>query len=371
MRKLFFILFSSLILFGCDGVKEGLIDPNEEMFLVDNIVAPTTVAFIGENTKIETEITLSEIESLNKIWFELSSEDNVVSIANVDMVNINAEKPNLFFGTTKMKEDNPTGNYVIEYFVNTLLQEGKKIASHMVFYDNLREVKLESIDAPNKFVYSEKNKDLITSISFSNAYSLRNVWFSVQSVSSGNVLSDSVKMGLTPDGSPFSISVYKDSLKMNSTYLNGNYVINYFISTESNSKIKIASHEFLFESNGTNSSPVISNPLFYYIDEEPTLRDTLENNKEFILSIEVNDENGLSDIDSVYTDFYSPNNPSAYRVILFDDGKEENGDKIAGDGIYSWKNIFQGAQGNRKFEFWARDRAGELSNMISHNLVIK
>ena len=81
--------------------------------------------------------------------------------------------------------------------------------------------------------------------------------------------------------------------------------------------------------------------------------------------------NGLSDIDSVYTDFYSPNNPSAFRVLMFDDGDEAHGDLVAGDGIYSFKNIFQNAQGERKFEFWARDRAGALSNMITHIVVVK
>ena len=102
------------------------------------------------------------------------------------------------------------------------------------------------------------------------------------------------------------------------------------------------------------------------------LRDTLENETEFILSINVSDENGLSDIDSVYTDFYSPNNPSAIRVLLYDDGDGEHGDMTAGDGIFSLKNIFSAdATGERKFEFWARDNAGELSNMITHNVVVK
>ena len=56
---------------------------------------------------------------------------------------------------------------------------------------------------------------------------------------------------------------------------------------------------------------------------------------------------------------------------MFDDGDEEHGDLVAGDGIYSFKNIFVNAQGDRKFEFWARDRADKLSNMITHNVVVK
>ena len=149
------------------------------------------------------------------------------------------------------------------------------------------------------------------------------------------------------------------------------YTIDYYFQTGIQAEKKIASHNFDYDNLQNNDAPIISNPLFYYSNESPILRDTLENDRVFILSIEVADDNGLSDIDSVYTDFYSPNNPSALRVILFDDGKEENGDEIAGDGIYSWKNKFQDAFGDRKFEFWARDRAGVLSNMITHNVVVK
>jgi hypothetical protein len=44
------------------------------------------------------------------------------------------------------------------------------------------------------------------------------------------------------------------------------------------------------------------------------------------------------------------------------------GDAVAGDGIYSYKNTFSSGatKGIRRFEFFAVDRSGLLSNVITH-----
>ncbi len=257
------ILISILLLFlliGCDSVEDGIVDPGDIGFVVENISAPKELNYTDENTQVFTTITFSNTESIKRVWINIVSQDGVIEIIrNATMISPYENDEKTFALGVKMRIDDPSITYTIEYFVSTTLTEEKKVASHDFKYDNMQ----------------------------------------------------------------------------------------------------------------NNIPPVISNPLFYYEDESPVLRDTLENNKPFIFSIKVDDENGLNDIDSVYTDFYSPNNPSAIRVLMFDDGDEEHGDKVAGDGIYSYKNIFQNAQGERKFEFRARDRAGELSNMITHIVVVK
>jgi hypothetical protein len=258
MQKFIFILFTSLILLGCDNIEDGLVDPNDGEFSVVDIQAPKSLEYVGADTKLTTSITFSDSKAIIVAWVQVSAQDGS-------------------FDITYRKE------------------------------------------------MSKANENQ-----------------------------------------------YSTSIGMTSEMPSTKYTIDYHYQTETQSDKKIASHDFTYDNMQNNIAPIISNPLFYYLDDEPTLLDTLENDKEFILSIKVTDGNGLSDIDSVYTDFYSPNNPSAIRVILFDDGKvAEHGDKIAGDGIYSLKNIFSGASGDRKFEFWARDRRGMLSNMITHNLVVK
>ncbi len=222
-----------------------------------------------------------------------------------------------------------------------------------------------NITAPTTLKYTGSDTKLITSITFSDSKSILRTWINLDS--QDGTVNIAYKVSMVKSGE----NVYSISIPMEEDMPSLNYTIDYYYQTEIQAEKKIASHNFEYDNSQNNVAPIISNPLLYYTLEVPILRDTLENDREIILSIEVTDENGLSDIDSVYTDFYSPSNPSALRVILFDDGDSDHGDAIAGDGIYSLKNIFQNAYGNRKFEFWARDRAGVLSNMITHNLVVK
>lgn len=256
------ILISILLLFlliSCDGIEEGVVDPNDVDFVVKDISAPAELKYSDEDTQVFTTISFSNTESIKKVWINIKSQDGVIEIVKkAEMITPYKNDYKTFAAAVKMRLDDPSIIYTIEYFVSTGMQEEKKIATHDFEYNNMQD----------------------------------------------------------------------------------------------------------------NIAPVISNPLFYYADESPTLRDTLENNKPFIFSIEVYDENGLKDIDSVYTDFYSPGF-SPLRVLMFDDVDEEHGDLVAGDGIYSFKNIFQNAQGERKFEFQAKDREGALSNLITHIVVVK
>ncbi|MBU0474254.1 MAG: hypothetical protein KKF62_08825 [Bacteroidetes bacterium] len=230
---------------------------------------------------------------------------------------------------------------------------------------SLGEFNVTNIEAPNTLSYSGTDTKLTTSITFSDSKALLSVWIKV--VSQDGTFDITYHKDMTKAGD----NEYTTSIAMDSLMPSINYTIDYFYQTESQDEKKIASHDFTYDNMQGNVAPITSNPLFYYVDESPTLRDTLENDKYFVFAIQVTDENGLGDIDSVYADFYSPNNPSAMRVILYDDGTSLHGDLVEGDGIYSLINKFHDASGDRKFEFWARDRRGKLSNMVTHNVVVK
>ena len=224
---------------------------------------------------------------------------------------------------------------------------------------------VKEIVAPSHLEYTGTETELKTSILFSNSESIITVWV--------KVLSQDGTIDITyyKAMSKFDENKYSTSIKMDQEMPNLAYTIDYFVKTAIQREKKIASHNFTYENNQNNVAPVISNPLFYYENESPMLRDTLVNNKNFIFSIVVSDSNGLSDIDSVYTDFYNPANLKPWRVLMYDDGKSDHGDKVAGDGIYSFLNSFKNASGNRKFIFIAKDRAGFLSNVIEHNVEVK
>jgi hypothetical protein len=93
------------------------------------------------------------------------------------------------------------------------------------------------------------------------------------------------------------------------------------------------------------------------------------------LSITVWDQNGLNDISSVFFNSYIPPDghaSSANPIKMYDDGT--HGDKTAGDGIYSTYVILPSTgvpHGTFRWDFFAQDKSGLLSNKISHNVVVQ
>ncbi|MGB9663336.1 MAG: hypothetical protein ACPL25_00240 [Ignavibacteria bacterium] len=96
----------------------------------------------------------------------------------------------------------------------------------------------------------------------------------------------------------------------------------------------------------------------------------------FTISIEAYDSDGKEDIKSVFFNSFLPdgrpsrNNP----IYLYDDGNlQASGDLNANDGIYSRIIILppNTPKGTYRFEFQAIDKKNELSNIISHNLVVQ
>jgi hypothetical protein len=119
--------------------------------------------------------------------------------------------------------------------------------------------------------------------------------------------------------------------------------------------------------NESNAPPVIFNL------SAPDTFDSKSSTNFFTVTLEVMDPQGLSDVDSVY--FYSrkPDGTMANRglpILMVDDGTF--GDVRAGDGIYSFKAIFDPSaqKGDYTWTFNAVDRSGARSNIIVHILTI-
>ena len=131
----------------------------------------------------------------------------------------------------------------------------------------------------------------------------------------------------------------------------------------------MAISKFYFKNGQDNLPPAISNTVI-----EP---DTVVVNAPTVIfsSVDVQDPNGLEDIAEVYFKVYRPDGTTNNsKVFLFDDGNtSENGDLVAGDGTYSL--LIQVDQSNQKgtyrFEFQAKDRIGDLSNIINHFVLIQ
>lgn len=182
--------------------------------------------------------------------------------------------------------------------------------------------------------------------------------------------SDNSKLNSTP------VEMYKiiDDIYENQFTLKrenpiGNYTVRFYAEGFEKGIKQVALGKFYFKNGQDNLPPVIANTVI-----EP---DTVVVNQPTVIftSVDVSDPNGLSDILEVYFIVYRPDGTSNnIKVILFDDGNtSENGDLVAGDGTYSL--LIQVDQSNQKgtyrFEFQAKDRIGDLSNIINHFVLIQ
>jgi len=162
-------------------------------------------------------------------------------------------------------------------------------------------------------------------------------------------------------------------VEMKQAFASGNYnLVFQTIDPKSQISTIIAEHKFFYNNGKANFLPEITNLQMYYITEQPTLRDTVERNKDIIFSIKVTDVDGLNDISKVSFDLFRPDNSSVGNFIMFDDGDAGHGDALSGDGIYSLKNSFgsTSAVGFWKLVFFAIDKSDSTSNVITHNLYV-
>lgn len=115
----------------------------------------------------------------------------------------------------------------------------------------------------------------------------------------------------------------------------------------------------------TPRKPVLSQAVF---------PDSLTNDNvtDVFFSIQVQDEQGLETIDSVWCDLYLPYAPMPFfRLYLFDDG--EHGDEIQADGLYTIRanlGTEVRSSGLYTLRFQARDRSGLLSKAFVATLPV-
>ncbi len=148
----------------------------------------------------------------------------------------------------------------------------------------------------------------------------------------------------------------------------GIYKINFYI-TDINGVTKlVALQQFTYDNGQTNVAPVISNAL---VDPDTVIvTDTLF----IITTVMAADSNGLNDIQSVFFKVFNPDSSGGSEISMFDDGNFlQNGDQVAGDGIFS--RIISVHQNNQKgtyrFQFQAKDRGGLFSNTIDYLVLIQ
>lgn len=240
------------------------------------------------------------------------------------------------------------------------------------------------IVAPTNFTYSQSDSTIVTSIQISNFETVSNIWCKVTSldgtllVKSKIIMYDDGNVSLNGDQNKGD-GIYSAKFVMGKLTPIGKYQIQYFVEDNINyspdNLQKIGTHIFIFSPGQINLSPVISNLVI------PV---SVIRGESFTFTIKADDPNGQLDIAQVYFKLIRPDNtivtPSPQddngsgAFLMHDDGNNNYGDVQAGDGIYSFKNIFGATSqtGSWKFEFQAKDKGipSKFSNLITSNLIV-
>ena len=232
--------------------------------------------------------------------------------------------------------------------------------------------KVSNINSFSTFIYVQGDSSLPLRVTFLNDAGISAVYADVYA-SDGNKLNSSpvnlLDNGLFSNGDvQANDNIYSALFPLSQTNPNGNYTIKYFITDEKSITLQIAVHSFEYDNGQANVAPVLSNLV---------MADSLSAGETIVFTVDVDDENGLSDIKSVFYEAYNPegvkveNSQGISKFPLFDN--QENGDATAGDGTYSVLLTFPvtAQKGTWRFEFQAQDRRNVLSNKIIHNIVVK
>lgn len=241
------------------------------------------------------------------------------------------------------------------------------IDSHTINYQ------VKSINYFSYVDFSFNDSSKILSLELSNSNDISEVSFRMTASDGIEV----IKSQLYDDGD----SAHGDGVKGDNIYCrkvffeqifpNGQYSIEYFIAEKNNTLRKIAIQSFTYNNHQEFKSPSISNLV---------MDDSVATLKDFVFTLKASDPNGLRDIKNVFFKGYKPDgslmihqNTGDSLISMDDSGNlEKYGDTVAGNGIYSYKmNFIEGAvKGIRKFEFYAIDRSGLISNKITHYLKV-
>jgi hypothetical protein len=226
------------------------------------------------------------------------------------------------------------------------------------------------------FLYVPGDSLIVASISFNSSAGIKSVFFNIISPD-GNIL-NSAPISLFDDGNNTlhgdvtkGDNTFSNKYPFSQSYLNGKYTIQYYL-TNNNDKVSlVAEHNFIYDNNIADIAPIVFNLV---APDTVSLNTGLTT--DINLSIQVADSNGLNDIDIVFFNSFLPNGnaSSSNPFIMFDDGKPEHGDAVAGDGIYSLIVSLPPTgvtKGTYRWEFQARDREKKTSNIIIHNIVVK
>lgn len=245
-----------------------------------------------------------------------------------------------------------------------------------VINSQIDNIQVASVRAIDLVVFNPADSSITFSIRFSSTNGLNGILMNIFSPSNKVINDQPVELfdngNITNNGDTTAGDlIYSNKYLFGSNFENGSYNVEYIITLNDGITKRIASQNFIYDNGKSNTPPVVSDLI------QP---DTVQTNVKFTFSIMANDPDGLQDIKEVFYELFTPNgtkiknSQGISQFPLFDDGNTtSNGDVTAGDGRYTVFLTFPSSAtlGSWKFDFTAKDKAGKISNTITHNVEVK
>lgn len=233
--------------------------------------------------------------------------------------------------------------------------------------------KVAKIESPSSFFYSNPDSLFTATVRIAKANCVDQVWLSVKSNDGSTIVHKQIFLEWGPTAAE---TWFAAKVPMSKRISSGKYLVEFFVSDNihpsPDNVSKVGEQVLVYNNNQTKYAPVISNLV---------LVDKVARETPFTFTVTVDDQNGLGDIAQVTFKLTrpdgtvlipNPNTPNINYFLMVDNGDGILGDAKAGDGIYSFKNTFgpTAQTGNWQFEFQAKDKSGEVSNVIKQTLVV-
>lgn len=224
------------------------------------------------------------------------------------------------------------------------------------------------------FTYSLSDSNINPTIKFTSVSDIKRIWIEILSPENEKLSPGVIYLydnGSAATGDSIKgDKEYSTLVKMGSEFINGTYLISYFIEDKTGAFKKVAAQTFVFDNGKSNVAPAIV---------KVSVPDIIRREVSFSFSIEVIDSNGVKDIQHAFFTLYRPDSSIVYNIsgepkwAMFNDGNvSQHGDVSAGDNIFSFVNNFSSTAplGKWKFEFQAQDRGGKTSAIVSKTMVV-
>ncbi len=381
-KKIFILFISIILVWSCENIPDGVIEPTNVDYSVVDINAPDQVIY-SESNILSTSITIKNTSTIKNVWFNVSSYDDLEQITSFSlMTSSQNSEEKIYNGEIEIDQNLLPGDYILNYYVEDNVridtENLRKVASKKFQFqiekENFPPV-LSNLSAPLSVTVGGNFLLQLKVIDPNGPEDIKEVNFEIFDSQGNKVLSDSTN-GIS------TFKMFDDGKSGDKISKDGIYSANFAF----NKNVDLDTWKFIFYAvdvensiSDTLETEITTTENFPPAISNLDMPQEVERDAFFPFSILVEDPNGLSDIDSVYYQLFDPsgnlvrNSENISKFPLFDDGDMSiNGDETAEDGTYTVVLRFPEtvATGDWEFRFNAVDKAGQLSNTIINILKV-